>query len=206
LKLEIEEAPSNWVEKYTKRLTQEDLGRMVEAARKSVHKAYILCQAQSGLGVSDLLRVSVEEVAKQIENGQDYVHLRMLRGKRKELGFFDTFFGRMAVESLKEYLPEHDGADVVFPCTRRNINDFLSRISVKAGLGWKVSSHILRKFFSGQLMTTRINDPNFNDTLVKYWMGHAIGRTREAYLSSYEEQLKLYKQAETRLEPRESET
>jgi site-specific recombinase XerD len=201
VELQVEDAPANWVEKDKKLLTQEDLVSMVEAANLPMHKAYILCQAQSGLGVSDLLRVPLEEVAKQVKNGQDYVHLRMLRGKRKELGYFDTFFGRMAVESLKDYFPEHDGSDVVFPCTKRNVNSFLSRISLRAGLEWVISSHILRDFFSGQLKTTRVNDVRFNDTLIEYWMGHSIGRTRKAYLPSIEEQLKLYKQAEKRLEP-----
>jgi site-specific recombinase XerD len=201
VELQMEDTPASWTEKSKKTLTQEDLASMVEASHLPMHRAYILCQAQSGLGVGDLLRISHKDVAKQIENRQDYVHLNLLRGKRKELGYFDTFFGKVAVAALKEYLPEHEGSEEVFPCTRRNVNGFLSRISVRAGLEWAISSHILRDFFSGQLKTTRVNDVRFNDTLIEYWMGHSIGRTRKAYLPSIEEQLKLYKQAEKRLEP-----
>ncbi len=75
-----------------------------------MHQAYILCQAKSGLSNSDLLAiqygtslVEASSVKKQVEAGADHIHLRLLRGKRKELGFFDTFFGTMSTEALRRY-------------------------------------------------------------------------------------------------------
>ena len=55
-----------------------------------MHRAYILCQTQSGLSVSDLLKLVYADIKSQIEKNKEYIHLRLLRGKRKELGYHDT--------------------------------------------------------------------------------------------------------------------
>jgi len=155
--------------------------------------------------VSDLLKVTYGDVRSQIESSAEYIHLRMLRGKRRELGFFDTFFGRMSVEALKQYLLAREGLETssrLFPCTARNVNSFLNRMSRRAGLTWKVSSHDLRKFFATNLKLARVNDPAFNESLVEYWQGHSLGKVKGAYfIPPVEEQLTLYKMAEPRLEP-----
>jgi integrase len=171
-----------------------------------MHRAYTLCQAQSGLSVSDLLRVTYGDLEKQFENDADHIHLRLLRGKEKQLGFFDTFFGEMATEALKQYLLTRNGLEGpsrIFCCTARNVNSLLGRMSVRAGIGWRVSSHDLRKFFATSLKLARVNDPAFNETLVEYWQGHSLGKVRGAYfVPPVEEQLCLYKLAEKRLEPK----
>ena len=75
-------------------------------------------------------------------------------------------------------------------------------MSDKAGLDWKVSSHDLRKFFATNLKLARVNDPAFNETLIEYWQGHSLGKVKGAYfVPPVEEQLRLYKLAEQRLEP-----
>jgi integrase len=131
--------------------------------------------------------------------------LRLLRGKEKQLGFFDTFFGRASVEALRQYLhtrEELKDSSRLFPCTARNVNSFLKRMSDRAELGWRVSSHDLRKFFTTSLKLARVNDPAFNESLVEYWQGHSLGKVRGAYfIPPVEEQLRLYKMAESRLEP-----
>jgi len=205
IELHIDDAPSAWPVKNKPCLSRGELGRLLEAACKPMHKAYVLCQAQSGLSVSDLLRVAYGDVHDQIERSANYVHLRMLRGKRKELGFFDTFFGRTSVEALKAYLMAREGfetSSLLFPCTTRNVNSFLRRMSSSAGLNWNVSSHDLRKFFATNLKLARVNDPAFNDSLVEYWQGHSLGKVKGAYfIPPVEEQLRIYKMAEPRLEP-----
>jgi site-specific recombinase XerD len=205
MELKMDETPSSWPSRIKPGLTREEFGRLLEACRKPMHRAYILCQAQSGLGVGDLLRITYGDVQSQLRKDVDHIHLRLLRGKEKQLGQFDTFFGRMATQALKEYLKTRgdlNPADRLFPITARAVNKFLKTLSYRAGLDWIVSSHSLRKFFSTQLKMARVNDPAFNETLIEYWMGHSLGRTRGAYfLPPVEEQLQLYKQAEARLEP-----
>jgi len=203
--LEVEGAPSAWPKKIKPGLTREELGCLLNHARKPLHRAYVLCQTQSGLAASDLLKLTYGDVQSQVEGGSEHIHLRLLREKEKQLGFFDTFFGKMATEALTEYLSASKGfkeADSLFPCTARNVNGFLKRLSSRAGLRWTVSSHDLRKYFATNLKLARVNDPAFNETLIEYWQGHSLGKVRGAYfLPPVEEQLRLYKLAEQRLEP-----
>ena len=124
--------PSSWTEKVKPGLTRDDLRRLIEACRNLRHKAYILCQAQSGLGVSDLLNVKYGDVASQLKKGADHIHLRLLRGKEKQIGQFDTFFGRMATQALKEYLATRKNlkpSDRLFPITDRAVRKFLRTLS-----------------------------------------------------------------------------
>ena len=203
--LRVDDAPSAWPTKNKPSLAREDLGKLLNATRQPMHKAYTLCQAQSGLSVSDLLRVTYSDVAKQLRNGAVHIHLRLLRGKEKQLGFFDTFFGRMAVDALAKYLRTREGLKEpsrLFPCSARNVNSFLNRMSERGGIGWRVSSHDLRKYFATSLKLTRVNDPGFNESLIEYWQGHSLGKVKGAYfVPPVEEQLRLYKMAEKRLQP-----
>lgn len=211
--LKPDSTPTAWPVKVKPPLTLEDLGKLVKSADMPMHKAYVLCQAQSGLAVSDLLRLVYgtstglqgDSIEKQLKDNTEYIHLKLLSGKEKSVGFFDTFFGRMATQALKEYLSNRDGLEPtsrIIPCTLQNVNDFLARLSRKAGLGWIVSSHVLRKFFSTTLKMSRVNDVGFNESLIEYWIGHSLGRVKGAYLvPPVNEQLRLYQLAEKRLEP-----
>ena len=78
----------------------------------------------------------------------------MLRGKEKQIGQFDTFFGRMAMQALKEYLVAQRDLTPqswLFPITDRAVRKFLKTFSLRAGLEWTVSSHDLRRYFNTQM-------------------------------------------------------
>ena len=200
--LEPEDPPASWATKSKPGLSREELEAMLDHANNIMHKAYILCQTQSGLSVSDLLGLTVSSL-NEVETG--YMHLHLTRGKEKQLGFFDTFFGRTATSALKEYFKGRKNlkpSSLVFPCTPQNVRHFLAKISDHAGVTFRVGSHDLRKYFNTQLKMTRVNSPAFNDTLIEYWMGHQQGKVKGAYfVPPSEEQLRLYKLAEERLEP-----
>ena len=200
--LEMDVAPSAYPEKNKHGLTRENLRTMLDRAEKPIHRALILCQLQSGLSISDLLNLLYnEDVADQLQAERIHLHLRR---EKEEAVEFDTFFGAMATEALRKYLEVRKPSigERLFPITDRAFEYALERISLRAGLSWRVGSHDLRRFFSNSLKTTRPNDPAFNDTLVEYWMGHSIGKVKRAYfIPSVEEQLRLYKLAEERLEP-----
>ena len=126
--------------------------------------------------------------------------MRLLRGKEKQIGQFDTFFGRMATQALKEYIATRKNlkpSDRLFLITARAVNKFLKTISFRAGLELTPSSHDLRKYFN-----TRMKLAGLNETLVEYWMGHSLGKVRGAYfIPPVEEQPHLYMHAERWLEP-----
>jgi len=200
-KLEPEDPPASWVTKAKPGLTREELKDMLDHTDNLMHRAYVLCQVQSGLSVSDLLRLTVNDI-NETEPG--YIHLYLTRGKEKHLGFFDTFFGKTATATLKEYLKTRklNPTSKLIPCTPQNVRHFLAKLSDKAGLDWKVGTHTLRKYFYTNLSLARVNSPAFNDTLIEFWMGHSLGKVKGAYfIPPVEEQLRLYKLAETRLEP-----
>ena len=207
--LVVDVAPKSFPVKRKPTLKKDNLRALLEEAEKPIHKALIFCQAQSGLGISDLLQRRVGEVSKQFEAGAERLHFHLRRIKEEAVEF-DSFFGAGSTRMLKAYLEDRkvvDQNECLFPCTSvdsgtRNFDEVLRRLSSKAGLGWYVSSHDLRKFFSNSLKTAHPGDPAFNDSLIEYWMGHSLSRTQGVYTAPpVEDQLRLYILAEPRLDP-----
>jgi len=207
--LVVDVAPKNFPVKHKPTLTKNNLRDLLEEAEKPIHKALIFCQAQSGLGISDLLERQVGEVSKQFEAGAERLHFHLRRIKEEAVEF-DSFFGAGSTRMLKAYLESRENVALdehLFPCTSidsgtKNFDDVLRRLSSKAGLDWDVSSHDLRKFFSNSLKTAHPGDPAFNNSLIEYWMGHSLPRTQGAYTApTVEDQLRLYVLAEPRLDP-----
>jgi len=210
--LVVDIAPSSRPVNKKPTLTRENLKALLEETKNPMYGAIILCQAQSGLGISDLLSRKYGDVRDQLEAGAERLHLHLIRGKVEFYDVeFDTFFGVASTRGLRRYLAEERSdigtEDFVFPRTSIDsatavFDAFLGRVSSRAGLGWKVSSHSFRKFFSNSLKTTRLGDPAFNDSLIDYWMGHKLGRVQGAYTAPpVEDQLRLYVLAEPRLDP-----
>ena len=207
--LVVDVAPRSFPVKRKPTLTKDNLRGLLEEAEKTIHKALIFCQAQSGLGISDLLERRVGEVSKQFEAGAERLHFHLRRIKEEAVEF-DSFFGAGSTRILKAYLEDRkviSQDERLFPCTSidsgtKNFDEVLRRLSPRAGLEWCVSSHDLRKFFSNSLKTAHPGDPAFNDSLIEYWMGHSLPRTQGAYTApAVEDQLRLYILAEPRLDP-----
>jgi len=205
----VDVAPKSFPVKRKPTLKKDDLRALIEEAEKPIHKTLMFCQAQSGLGISDLLERRVGEVSKQLEAGAERLHFHLRRIKEEAVEF-DSFFGVGSTRMLKAYLEDRKNSALderLFPCTSidsgtKNFDEVLRRLSPRAGLEWYVSSHDLRKFFSNSLKTAHPGDPAFNDSLVEYWMGHSLGRVRGAYTAPpLEDQIRLYMLAEPRLDP-----
>jgi integrase len=89
VELQSSEAPSSWPSKNKPGLKREELTALVkEAESKPAYKAYILCQVQSGLSISELLRLNVADVKDQLDG--EYIHLMLLRGKTEGTGGYST--------------------------------------------------------------------------------------------------------------------
>ena len=104
LPLEVGEPVQGWPVKEQREFTREHLRQLLDASKKDKQRAIVMCQAQSGLGVSDLFCLTYGQVRQQLDEGRDHVHLRLLRGKEKQIGYFDTFFGAQAVNHLRKYV------------------------------------------------------------------------------------------------------
>jgi len=152
-------------------------------------KAWILCQAESGMSNIDLHKLELESkrchsiefgyIGEQLKNGTVPLHIHIVREKTMTsgLGWYDTFLGERACEALKGYV------DFCKPClfdvSDRTVQLKIRNISLKAGVGTKevpVRPYDLRKYFN-----TRLKLAGMNETLVEYMMGHSLGRVKGAY-------------------------
>jgi len=194
LPLEVGEPVQRWPAKEQREFTREHLRQLLDVSKKAKQRAIVMCQAQSGLGVSDLFGLTYGQVRPQLDEGRDHIHLRLLRGKEKQIGYFDTFFGAQAVGYLRKYIESRKtwrDEDKLFPVSPRGYNKVLEMLSRRAKLPFTVSTHLLRKFFSTYMKL------GANETYVEYWMGHSLSRVRGAYFNPTQEvQLEKYKQAE----------
>jgi hypothetical protein len=152
-------------------------------------KAWILCQAESGMSNIDLHKLELESkwchstefgyIREQLKDGTVPLHIHIVREKTMAsgLGWYDTFFGKWAVEALKEYVDFSKPR--LFDVSDRTIQLKLREISIKAGVGTEkvpVRPYDLRKY-----LNTRLKLAGMNETLVEYMMGHSLGRVKGAY-------------------------
>jgi len=165
------------------------MGDIADDEKDQLIKAWILCQAESGMSNIDLHKLELESkrchsaefghIGEQLKNGTVPLHIHIVREKTMAsgLGWHDTFFGKNAVAALNEHV------DFSKPClfnvSDRTIQLKLREISIKAGVGTgevPVRPYDLRKYFN-----TRLKLAGMNETLVEYMMGHSLGRVKGAY-------------------------
>jgi hypothetical protein len=132
--LVVDVAPKSFPVKRKPTLKKDALRALLEEAEKPVHKALIFCQAQSGLGISDLLERRIGEVSKQLEAGAERLHFHLRRIKEEAVEF-DSFFGAGSTRTLKAYLKDrkvtgHD--DRLFPCTSNR-----KRLKTNTAKSWR---------------------------------------------------------------------
>ncbi len=190
--------PASWVETTFKVPSREELKAMVENAPSLQAKAWILCQAQSGISGGDLLNLPLDQVKPQLDQGKHPIYIKLLRKKTKGKGptggWYETFFGRNAADALREWLPNKrkNNGRIWDWTTLRHVERVVSESARKAGLDGRVTPHSLRKFFN-----TYAKIAGVNETVVEYFMGHSVGRIRATYFIPPKHELeKLYLKAE----------
>ena len=185
-----------WKVRIKRPPTKEELRALLKATNTPLHRAIILFLAQTGLSISDALQVTYGQVSEQLETGISPVHLSVLRQKTKVQ--YDTFFGKEAVEALKEYLatkPTLDSSEPLIPIGDRGVEMFLQFASMKARIEPTMSPHCLRKYFVTQLKLA-----GCNESLVEYWVGHQLAGSKEPYfIPPVESQREVYKKYEAAL-------
>jgi len=172
--------------------TPKELRAMVDICddeKDILTKAWILCQAESGISNIDLHKLELESkwchsaelgyIGEQLKNGTVPLHIHIVREKTMTsgLGWYDTFLGERACEALKEYVDF--SKPCLFDVSDRTIQLKIREISMKAGVGSKevpVRPYDLRKYFN-----TRLKLAGLNETICEYFMGHSLGRVKGAY-------------------------
>jgi integrase/recombinase XerD len=202
------------IENKAKALYVGDISKLLQHTRKLRDKAIILTMFQSGMDLRTLLSLTYGKVKAGVEGSERPLVLHLQRGKTGVI--FHTALGSNALDALKLYVEERrrnneliDDDTLLFPLTKKGVEDMMKKTALRAGLVTKaelekadmnpVRPYALRKSFSNILK----NKSHLNNELVEYMMGHAL-----PYNSAYNEPdpndiRELYKSVEKLLSPSE---
>lgn len=126
---------------------REEVRRLLNAAKGRGYRAAILTLKDSGLRVSDLVRLRWSEAK---DYGEGYWGWRIVTKKKKVKAI--CFVGPEATEALR-LLDRKD--DRIWTCSAKQISNVLSELAQAAGVKG-VSAHGLRKFFSVEMEGARV--------------------------------------------------
>jgi integrase/recombinase XerD len=169
---------------------------------------------QSGIDVSTLCSLKYGDVSEGLAKNHHPLKLDIYRPKTGVEYY--TFLGKDAVEALRVYLKDAESRGIKFtnntplfvkersrgePMETNLVQNMFREVAVKTGLvdgenNGKdfnpLSPHALRESF-GSIMTNN----GVPDTIVDFWLGHAIGELAQAYKSVQYQSLKeMYLQRE----------
>jgi len=179
--------PSGLPERRYRLPSPEKLRDIVEAAPSRV-ATWVCCQKDSGMGVGDLVKVSLDyespvygTIKEQLKKGICPIHLHIVRKKTMRF-YFDSWLGEDALTMLNNYVDFSRPRifDVHAATIRRDVK--------KAGIVG--GTHILRKFFTTYVKMAvasvlykrgELDAAGTSDTLVEYWTGHSLGKVKGAY-------------------------
>ena len=209
-RLEEVPTPSITVEtQYKVPITKEEWQLVLEGCDQMHNKrlrTWILCDKECGMSPAELLAITGKELSErfgtvneQLRNGQNPVHIRIIRSKTKAhgLGFYDTFISDEGIEALQNFLPARPRK--FFPVGDRQLEtDFnkltdiinknlleLQRKGANVSLWQNFTPKSCRKFFSGSVKMAQLKNPEWRmggDAFAEYWMGHSIARQEGAYI------------------------
>ena len=201
--------PAGVVEKPIHVPTPEELAMILKAVGSPEHRMMVLAQAQSGVGLKELLAVRWDTlsrafgtVKKQVfeGNGLGVVHIDFVR--EKESIKFDTFFGEKTLAYLKTMKPN---GGPLFDISRSYYEEIVKDAAKGVGIDGDVTPHSLRRFFETRLKMLGVLRPELGSVdpdLVEYWMGHSLGGQKGSYfVPPPQEQAKIYARVQVQLEP-----
>lgn len=198
--------------------TIEELKRMVDVGNLS-EKIRILFIAQTGMRISDALKLKVGDIQRELELGRVPLAISYLPKKdRESIGERITFLASDGVEILKRYLEwrQRKGENLTSESplfvgrtkrgnkslTQQKFNKMLKNIAAKAGLDGDnkygvVRSHSLRKFF-----ITQLTNHGVEDKIINFLTCHKISEVDRVYWSRRIDELRnIYAQRQQYLNP-----
>lgn len=177
------------------RLTLPEIRKFIHHLPSLRDRSIAMCLFQSGLSISDLLKLNYEAIRKEFEAGKTPLAIEMMRKKTQI--YYYTFFGRDSLFLLRKYLDKRGSVspndplfikrrgkgrvtrhavEMVFKRTREQC-DFIPADKV-------VSPHTLRAAFKSQLLGRKeFGTTNIDPILVEYYMGHKIPENKRAYIT-----------------------
>ncbi|MCW1296716.1 MAG: site-specific integrase [Candidatus Parvarchaeota archaeon] len=198
--------------------TLEELKKMLDVSNLE-EKFRIIFIAQTGMRVSDALKLKVGDIQRELELGRIPLAITFVPKKDSELiGERITFLASDGIEILKQYLEwrKQNGENItpesplfvsrtnrgLKPITPHRFNDTIKRAAKKAGLNgnWKygiMGVHCLRKFF-----ITQLTNHGMEDKIVNFFVCHKISDIDRVYwFRRVEELRRIYAQRQQYLNP-----
>jgi integrase len=167
--------------------TIEEIGDFVLMMDDIQLQCIAACIVQSGLSLSDLLRLTYGDIRSEYERGITPLCLDMVR---KKTGVpFLTFFGTWAVDMMRKNLEGRRLTDKT-PLFTKNAASVEKRFRTLgqrfAGERFKgrnpFSPHTLRAAFR-----TILSDHQIDHIIIEFWMGHAVPEQQIVYVSKSRE-------------------
>jgi len=142
---------------------KEDIIRMIQFAKSQIYRTAILCLKDSGLRVSDLVRLRWKDI---VDLGNGFYSFKIVTKKRKVVA--TPFLGEEAT-SMLNILDRKD--ERIFPISSKTLSNAICNICGQAELK-KLSAHGLRKFFNVELQQARVP---------REWRYQMMGKKTGAY-------------------------
>ncbi|HKK94365.1 MAG TPA: site-specific integrase [Longimicrobiales bacterium] len=156
-------------------LSQPEVARLLQAPRNLKHRALLLLLYSSGLRVSELVRLRLDDV------DADRGLLRVRRGKGAKDRY--TLLADRAIAALRLYREAYEPRQWLFPggrpgrhLTTRSVQKVVARAARAADIDKRVTPHTLRHSFATHLL-----EGGTNLRIIQELLGHASSRTTERY-------------------------
>ena len=156
-------------------LAQREVARLLSAPRNLKHRALLLLLYSSGLRVSELVRLRLEDV----DGERGLVRVRRGKGAKDRY----TLLADRALEALRVYRDAYEPDPWLFPGARperhlstRSVQKIVARAARAARIRKHVTPHTLRHSFATHLL-----EGGTNLRIIQELLGHASSRTTERY-------------------------
>lgn len=156
-------------------LSAEEVAALLARTRNLKHRALLMLLYSSGLRVSEVVRLRVEDL------DADRRLLRVRRGKGRKDRY--TLLARRAVEAVSVYCRAYPIGPWLFPggrqdrhLTTRSVQRVVARSARAAGITKNVTPHTLRHSFATHLL-----EAGTNLRIIQELLGHQSSRTTEIY-------------------------
>jgi len=182
--------------------TVDKVGEFVEMIRDLQLKSIAATLFQSGLSVSDLLRLTYKDIKYEYERGITPLCLDFER-KKTDVPFM-TFAGSYAIHHLKKYLRTRGRlkpTDKLYTMPHRTIDHYFKKYGRKM-FGEHTGFNPARPHSLRAAFRTILDDAGMAQDDAEFFMGHKLPEQRRVYLSRTREGWReLYKRYENALTP-----
>ena len=155
-------------------LSEEQILKLIEATTNLKHRCIIIVLYSAGLRVGELINLRKHDILFD----KNLIFVRSGKGKKDRT----TLLAESTATILEEYLDKEKPNYWLFEglsrkqYSRSSINALIKASAVKAGIGQKITSHVLRHSFATHLLEQGV-DLRYIQTL----LGHYSSKTTEIY-------------------------